>query len=70
MSNILSENTEIINNHRGRWAEGTCDEEPLNMDIMDFLLKEGYASFNISSWHDDMQGFWRWYADIHPANDI
>lgn len=70
MSNILSENTEIVDNHRGRWAEGSCDEEPLSLDIMDFLLKKGYASFNISSSYDTMQSIWRWYADIHPVNEI
>jgi len=67
---ILDENTELVNDHRGKFAEGRCDLEPDKEDVSDYLLQRNYLSYNIDVFKDNLQGFWRWYADITPTNEI
>lgn len=66
----LDENTEIVNNHRGKFAEGSCNLEPSKEDVSDYLLQRNYLAYNIDISWDNLQGFWRWYADITATNDI
>lgn len=62
--NLLRENTEIRNQKHEMWAEGSCDNEPNEIEISEFLKTLGYKSdcFNIE--YDKMQSVWRWNCDI------
>ena len=59
---------EIREQSHEMWAEGTSDVRPKVDDIVDEIAKRGYAALKVDIVHDDMQGFWRFTADIGRAN--
>ncbi len=49
------------------WIEGTSDENPSEKDIEEVKAEakeKGYELKNIQAHYDDMQYFWRLYADL------
>lgn len=62
--NLQRQNTEIEDQAHKMWAEGSCDNEPTNDEIVIFMTECGWAIYNINISFDNMQGFWRWNCDL------
>lgn len=59
--------TEIFDQTRKMWAEGTSigeGLEPKEVDIQQLLGDEGWLVDEIDIWFDDHQKFWRWSCKI------
>lgn len=66
---LKKENTEIRNQPHIMSAEGTCDIEPSKLEVCEYLQTLGWEATKVDVFHDNMQGFWRWSADIKtPLN--
>ncbi len=63
-TNLLLINTEIETAAHKMWAEGTCDNQPTEQEVIDFMDGQMWQVGNVSIFHDDMQGFWRWNCDL------
>ena len=50
------------------WLEGSSDEKPKKNEIINHAKNKGYMLKNIQIWFDNMQGFWRFQADIVKEN--
>lgn len=46
------------------WLEGTSDSEPNKEEIIKHAKSNNYQLNNIEIWLDNMQGFWRFSADL------
>jgi len=46
------------------WLEGTSDNEPNKEEIIIHAKSKGYKLNDIEIWFDNMQGFWRFSADL------
>jgi len=55
---------EIRDQPHEMWAEGTSDLHPSLADIEVAINNRGYSASNIGITRDDMQGLWRFTADI------
>ena len=61
---LLRKNTEIRDQLHLMDAEGTVEEEPIEIEVQEHLQQEGWTCSNINIWHDSMMGFWRWNCKI------
>ena len=61
---ILPKNTEIRNHSHLMDAEGTCDDQPTEHEILSYLRSKGYDGFNLQIFFVNMQQTWRWDCDI------
>ena len=46
------------------WLGGTSDNEPNKKEIIEHAKGKGYKLNDIEIWFDNMQGFWRFSADL------
>ena len=46
------------------WLEGTSYNEPNKEEIIKHAKSKGYKLNGIEIWFDNMQGFWRFSADL------
>ncbi|NQY43937.1 MAG: hypothetical protein HRT87_11410 [Legionellales bacterium] len=46
------------------WLEGTADNEPNKKEMIEHAKGKGYKLNDIEIWFDNMQGFWRFSADL------
>ena len=46
------------------WLEGTADNKPSEDTIISHAKAKGYSLSDISIWFDQLQGFWRFSADL------
>jgi hypothetical protein len=58
------EDTEFFTQPHQMYAEGMSDAEPRVEEIKAFLLGFGYSASSVDVFRDDLQGVYRWTADI------
>ncbi len=46
------------------WLEGTSDKKPTESEIIKHAKELRYLLSNIEIWKDELQGFWRFRADL------
>lgn len=64
MTNLLIKNTEIESQAHKMWAEGSCDLQPNDFEIIAFMIEQKWAVRNVIIFYDTMQHFWRWNCDL------
>ena len=47
------------------WVEGTSDIKPEKNEIIKQAKNKGYRLSDIDIWFDNMQGFWRFTANLN-----
>lgn len=61
---LLLENTEVKDQQHEMFAEGSCDDEPTEQEIIIFLRSMGWDSSGVEIFFDGMQSVWRWKSYI------
>jgi hypothetical protein len=46
------------------WLEGTSDNKPNKDEIIKHAKSKGYKLNKLNMWFDNMQGFWRFGANL------
>ena len=63
---ITESETEIRSHSHLMDAEGTSPDPIETKEVSHFLSERGWDATNIETWHDPMQGVYRWSCDIAP----
>lgn len=68
--NLDRRNTEIEDQAHKMWAEGSCDDEPTNGEVIEFMRQQEWVVSNVQISFDGMQSCWRWNCDLkYRTND-
>lgn len=62
--NINKNNTIIVDHYQVMSADGTCDEQPTEQEIKDYLWSKRWIANRIKITYDDFDKKWWWKCKI------